>query len=219
MIWIGINKNDPDQRKFEFDDSVVLTSDPPQYSIRFLDNNETTSIVCNNVFKLKPVKPLNNKKNLTVVDKPPVEKQEFIGESNGFGDGGEITDEELQREIADELRPVWEKQKDKRAPLNPAPEATIITDIGDTKKKTTRKKKTDDGTVGTIPFPTSVSMTLQEHKYEYKTILVDLESVTTLQDKLNELGEKYWELVNFEVVQSILPNKSRLFCILKRNKT
>jgi DUF1365 family protein len=63
-----------------------------------------------------------------------------------------------------------------------------------------------------------VTLTLPEHKYEYKTILVDLESVSSLQDKLNELGEKYWELVNFEVVQSILPNKSRLFCILKRNK-
>jgi hypothetical protein len=217
MIWIGINKNDPDQRKFEFDDSVVLTSDPPQYSIRFLDNNETTSIVCNNVFKLKPVKPLNNRKNSTVVDKPPVKKQEFIEESDGFGDGAEITDEELQREIADELRPVWEKQKNKQVLLNPTP-TTITDNIVDTKKKTTRKKKADETTLDATQFPTGVTLTLPEHKYEYKTILVDLESVSSLQDKLNELGEKYWELVNFEVVQSILPNKSRLFCILKRNK-
>ena len=213
MIWIGINKNDPEQRKFEFDDSTVLTSDPPQYSIRFLDNNEITSVVCSDVFKLKPVKPFSKKPNLNVVDKPPVKQQDFLEESNGFNDAGEITDEELQREIADELRPKWQKQK----PFVP-PTITDVAGAEETKKKTTRKKKTEEATISTPSFPTDVTLTLPEHKYEYKTILVDLESVSSLQDKLNELGEKYWELVNFEVVQSILPNKSRLFCILKRSK-
>ena len=211
MIWIGINKNDPDQRKFEFDDSVVLTSDPPQYSIRFLDNNEISSTACSNVFKLKPTKPLNKKPGLTVVDKPVVKQQDLVEEDNGFG--GELTDEELQREIANELRPVWDKQK--QEPIAPP---VTITGTLEQKKKTTRKKKADETTLETNQFPTGVTLTLPEHKYEYKTILVDLESVSSLQDKLNELGEKYWELVNFEVVQSILPNKSRLFCILKRSK-
>ena len=212
MKWIGINKNDPDQRKFEFDDSVVLKSDPPQYSIRFLDNNEISSTACSNVFKLKPTKPLNKKPNLTVVDKPVVKLPDLAEENNVFG-GGELTDEELQREIANELRPVWDRQK--QEPVAPS---ITITDTSEQKKKTTRKKKADETTLETTQSPTSVTLTLPEHKYEYKTILVDLESVSSLQDKLNELGEKFWELVNFEVVQSILPNKSRLFCVLKRNK-
>ena len=73
MIWIGINRNDPEQRKFEFDDSIVLTSDPPQYSIRFLDNNEISSTLCSDVFKLKPVTPFKKKENVKPVEKPMFE--------------------------------------------------------------------------------------------------------------------------------------------------
>ena len=73
MKWIGISRNDPEQRKFEFDDSVVLKSDPPQYSIRFLDNNEITSTLCSDVFKLKPVKPFKKMENVKPVEKPMLE--------------------------------------------------------------------------------------------------------------------------------------------------
>ena len=56
------------------------------------------------------------------------------------------------------------------------------------------------------------------HKYEYKTLLVDLEHIETFEETLNKLGEEKWEMINFSITQSILPNKSRLFCIMKRNK-
>ena len=210
MKWIGISRNDPEQRKFEFDDSVVLKSDPPQYSIRFLDNNEITSTLCSDVFKLKPVKPFKKMENVKPVEKPMFETPVLYGEKNENTDGEEL-DEELQREIMDELRPKFK---------TPQTKTDTVTKEEKPVKKTTRKKKTEETqiTKTVTDNPTTTVVDIPIHKYEYKTIFIDLDNIDLLQVELNELGENYWEIVNFEVIQSILPNKSKLFCILKRNK-
>ena len=210
MKWIGISRNDPEQRKFEFDDSVVLKSDPPQYSIRFLDNNEITSTLCSDVFKLKPVKPFKKMENVKPVEKPMFETPVLYDEKNENTDGEEL-DEELQREIMDELKPKFK---------TPQTKTDTVTKEEKTVKKTTRKKKTDE-TQFAAPVtdnPTTTVVDIPIHKYEYKTIFIDLDNIDLLQVELNKLGENYWEIVNFEVIQSILPSKSKLFCILKRNK-
>ena len=210
MKWIGISRNDPEQRKFEFDDSVVLKSDPPQYSIRFLDNNEITSTLCSDVFKLKPVKPFKKMENVKPVEKPMFETPVLYGEKNENTDGEEV-DEELQREIMDELRPKFK---------TPQTKTDTVTKEEKPVKKTTRKKKTEETqiTKTVTDNPTTTVVDIPIHKYEYKTIFIDLDNIDLLQVELNELGENYWEIVNFKVIQSILPNKSKLFCILKRNK-
>lgn len=206
MKWIGISRNDPEQRKFEFDDSVVLKSDPPQYSIRFLDNNEITSTLCSDVFKLKPVKPFKKMENVKPVEKPMLETPVL----NENTDSEEL-DEELQREIMDELRPKFK---------TPQTKIDTVTKEEKPVKKTTRKKKTEETqiTKTVTENPTTTVVDIPIHKYEYKTIFIDLDNIDLLQVELNELGENYWEIVNFKVIQSILPNKSKLFCILKRNK-
>lgn len=210
MKWIGISRNDPEQRKFEFDDSVVLKSDPPQYSIRFLDNNEITSTLCSDVFKLKPVKPFKKMENVKPVEKPMFETPVLYDEKNENTDGEEV-DEELQREIMDELRPKFK---------TPQTKTDTVTKEEKPVKKTTRKKKTEETqiTKTVTENPTTTVVDIPIHKYEYKTIFIDLDNIDLLQVELNELGENYWEIVNFKVIQSILPNKSKLFCILKRNK-
>ena len=210
MKWIGISRNDPEQRKFEFDDSVVLKSDPPQYSIRFLDNNEITSTLCSDVFKLKPVKPFKKMENVKPVEKPMLETPVLYDEKNENTDGEEL-DEELQREIMDELRPKFK---------TPQTKTDTVTKEEKPVKKTTRKKKTEETqiTKTVTDNPTTTVVDIPIHKYEYKTIFIDLDNIDLLQVELNELGENYWEIVNFKVIQSILPNKSKLFCILKRNK-
>ena len=210
MKWIGISRNDPEQRKFEFDDSVVLKSDPPQYSIRFLDNNEITSTLCSDVFKLKPVKPFKKMENVKPVEKPMFETPVLYGEKNENTDGEEV-DEELQREIMDELRPKFK---------TPQTKTDTVTKEEKPVKKTTRKKKTEETqiTKTVTENPTTTVVDIPIHKYEYKTIFIDLDNIDLLQVELNKLGENYWEIVNFEVIQSILPSKSKLFCILKRNK-
>ena len=210
MKWIGISRNDPEQRKFEFDDSVVLKSDPPQYSIRFLDNNEITSTLCSDVFKLKPVKPFKKMENVKPVEKPMFETPVLYDEKNENTDGEEL-DEELQREIMDELKPKFK---------TPQTKTDTVTKEEKPVKKTTRKKKTEETqiTKTVTENPTTTVVDIPIHKYEYKTIFIDLDNIDLLQVELNELGENYWEIVNFKVIQSILPNKSKLFCILKRNK-
>ena len=210
MKWIGISRNDPEQRKFEFDDSVVLRSAPPQYSIRFLDNNASTSTLCSDVFKLKPVKPFKKMENVKPVEKPMFETPVLYGEKNENTDDEEV-DEELQREIMDELRPKFK---------TPQTKTDTVTKEEKPVKKTTRKKKTEETqiTKTVTENPTTTVVDIPIHKYEYKTIFIDLDNIDLLQVELNELGENYWEIVNFKVIQSILPNKSKLFCILKRNK-
>ena len=210
MKWIGISRNDPEQRKFEFDDSVVLKSGPPQYSIRFLDNNEITSTLCSDVFKLKPVKPFKKMENVKPIEKPMFETPVLYGEKNENTDDEEV-DEELQREIMDELRPKFK---------TPQTKTDTVTKEEKPVKKTTRKKKTEETqiTKTVTENPTTTVVDIPIHKYEYKTIFIDLDNIDLLQVELNELGENYWEIVNFKVIQSILPNKSKLFCILKRNK-
>lgn len=208
MKWIGINKNDPSQRKFEFDDSQVLTSDPPQYSVRFLDTNEQSSVVCGDVFRLKPVEPFKKRPNLNVIEPKPLEESQ-----NNIPN-----EEEIQADIAMELTPIWNKKKSQPNTVTTTPTPTTVQQEK-SKRPVGRPRKNKVETVeqnGDFPI-THISIP-QEHKYEYKTILVELENVTYLQEKLNELGDKRWELVNFQVIQSLLPNKSRLFCILKRNK-
>lgn len=218
MKWIGIDKQDPQQRKFEFDDELILTSNPPQYSIRFLDTNDTSSIVCDKVFKLKPVKPIKRQQNKPSVkmytDVPPMEKPVL----EGF-------DDETKEDILGELTPKWGDGK------------LVMPDVQPEKLKRQEKKdlsvsKIESGTETYIVTPdpknTSVKIdmsaisdmvkTEQNHKYEYKTILDDFDDTDSLEKKLNKLGEEMWQMVNFNIIQSMFPNKSRLFCILKRKK-
>lgn len=219
MEWIGFSRNDPNQTKFVFDDSVVLTSEPPQYNIRFLESGEQTSILCSDVFKLKPVKPMKRK---TVMSDTP--KPEQIGETITVPVVPVPTltdDEEIQREIEESLKPTWMKNNDNTVTPE-TPETPNITATEGVKVKKGRKK---NGTLnmssvvtGLNSSDTTVRLAVDtRHKYEYKTIMSDLDNTTQIETLLNEYGEEGWELVHFDTTSSII-GKSRLFCILKRIK-
>lgn len=205
MKWIGFDKNDSEQRKFEFDDSLVLTSDPPQYSVRLLDTNEITSVYCSNVFKLKPVKPLKRTQQQNNKQKtPPPEMMIPMEEPklDGF-------DDDMKNSILDELKPKWN---------NDITTSTISMN-NDVEHNTLKTKGKETGiSIDMKLLKENIEKLNTNHKYEYKTLLVDLENIETFEETLNKLGEKKWEMINFSITQSILPNKSRLFCIMKRNK-
>jgi hypothetical protein len=198
MKWIGFNRNDPEQRQFEFDDTEVTNTEPKQYSVRFIDTNENVSIPCESVFKLKPVKPFKRKTQVQVNE--PIEHPNEDVENQQ-----EEMDEELQKEIEDELKPKWNKRQES------IPDISLEETPKLQKKQSVRKKKN-------ISTEAQIDVQTTEHKYEYKTILEDFENIDLLQESLNKLGDECWELINFEIVKSMFPNKSRLFCILKRNK-
>lgn len=205
MKWIGFDKNDSEQRKFEFDDSLVLTSDPPQYSVRLLDTNEFISVNCSNVFKLKPVKPLKRTQQQNNKQKtPPPEMMIPMEEPklDGF-------DDDTKNSILDELKPKWN---------NDITTSTISMN-NDVEHNTLKTKEKETGiSIDMKLLKENIEKLNTNHKYEYKTLLVDLENIETFEETLNKLGEKKWEMINFSITQSILPNKSRLFCIMKRNK-
>lgn len=71
MLKIGFSRQDPESRKFYFDDSQVLTSNPPKYKIWYVDDEtDIDYIECSKVFYLKPAKIERNK------PKPVVKKEE-----------------------------------------------------------------------------------------------------------------------------------------------
>lgn len=202
MKWIGFDKSDSEQRKFEFDDSVVLTSNPPQYSVRLLDTNEITSVHCSNVFKLKPVKPLkrtqqNNKPEVIIPMEEP-KLDEF--------------DDDTKNSILDELKPKWNND------ITTKTIPTISMD-NNVEHNTLKTEEKETGiSIDMKLLKENIGKLNTNHKYEYKTLLVDLEHIETFEETLNKLGDERWEMINFSITQSILPNKSRLFCIMKRNK-
>jgi hypothetical protein len=198
MKWIGFNRNDPEQRQFEFDDTEVTNTEPKQYNVRFIDTNENVSIPCESVFKLKPVKPFKRKTQVQVNEQIEQPQEDVTNQP-------EEIDEELQKEIEDELKPKWNKIQES------IPDISLEETPKLQKKQSVRKKKT-------ISTEAQIGVQTTEHKYEYKTILEDFENIDLLQESLNKLGDECWELINFEIVKSMFPNKSRLFCILKRNK-
>jgi len=198
MKWIGFNRNDPEQRQFEFDDAEVTNTEPKQYSVRFIDTNENFSIPCESVFKLKPVKPFKRKTQVHVDEQIEHPNEDVENQP-------EEIDEELQKEIDDELKPKWNKRQES------IPDISLEETTKPQKKQPVRKKKV-------ISTEAQIDVQTTEHKYEYKTILEDFENIDLLQESLNKLGDECWELINFEIVKSMFPNKSRLFCILKRNK-
>jgi hypothetical protein len=198
MKWIGFNRNDPEQRQFEFDDAEVTNTEPKQYSVRFIDTNENVSIPCESVFKLKPVKPFKRKTQVQV-------NEQIEHPNEDVENQPEEIDEELQKEIEDELKPKWNKRQES------IPDISLEETTKPQKKQPVRKKKV-------ISTEAQIDVKTTEHKYEYKTILEDFENIDSLQESLNKLGDECWELINFEIVKSMFPNKSRLFCILKRNK-
>lgn len=202
MKWIGFDKSDSEQRKFEFDDSNVLTSNPPQYSVRLLDTNEITSVHCSNVFKLKPVKPLkrtqqNNKPEVIIPMEEP-KLDEF--------------DDDTKNSILDELKPKWNND------ITTKTIPTLSMD-NNVEHNTLKIEEKETGiSIDMKLLKENIGKLNTNHKYEYKTLLVDLEHIETFEETLNKLGDERWEMINFSITQSILPNKSRLFCIMKRNK-
>lgn len=200
MKWIGFDRNDPNSRKFEFDDETILTSNPPKFEVKYIDNNEIGYIECSNVFKLKPVKNKQSQKPIENVQNNIIVEEE---NNNIFPQG---VDEDIQNEILNELKP-----KNVQI-VEPVVQKETV------KKKPTRKKKeeiviptteTEEHNIN-IPFTTN-------HKYEYTSILDEFVNKESLEKTLNELGNDGWEMINFEIVPATF-NSSKVFCILKRIK-
>lgn len=199
MKWIGFNRYDQSGRKFEFDDSETMNGDPKVYSIRFIDNGEMGSIECEKVFKLKPLKNENRRLSNTPkpnpgIVMPPVE--DFPNNIVG------VDVDQMIDDIAAELTP-----KRKVSKPEPAPP-----------KKETKIPVTFNS--GSIDMPAMI-VPKDDHKYEYKIMLDDFDGTSPAEDALNILGSEGWEMVGFNFVlvpHSLLSNKAKLFCILKRIK-
>lgn len=225
MKWIGFDRNDPDQRKFEFEDTEKEGTSPPTYSARLLDTNEIITVNCENVFKLKPTKPFGKKKPGEVspdMIPPDIPKLSIAEAMSGM-------DESMKEDIMNELKPKTPKVNfnipevtPEIHDVKPVKEEDKVKPSSKQVKGTITREQILDFKAGGLDVPTQL---FEEkpvhpvvHKYEYKTILDTPDNIESLTALLNKLGEEGWELVGFNVIPSMLSYKSSLFCVMKRNK-
>lgn len=81
MRNIGIDKRDPEYRHFYYDDSLMLSSNPPQYQVNYVDDeSEVNYVDCRYVIKIKSCPGEEQPKNVDLVveqvETPPEPKKE-----------------------------------------------------------------------------------------------------------------------------------------------
>lgn len=197
MRKIGIDKRDPTYRHFYFDDSEVLTSNPPKYKIWFVDDeNDVDYIECSKVLKIKDA---------------PVETQTVNDDV--------IKIDSIQDEKADIVIPAHQKDEVDKVSVKEAKEQP------EPKKRGRKKKPVEDTTIkveNNEPTQATISPLVVEQpnlKFEYKAFNVDFSSVDELVDLLNECGEDGWELCTSEIYSGgVIFDKKKIFCIMKRIK-
>lgn len=82
MKKIGIDKRDPNYRHFTYDDSEILTSDPPKYKVVYEDDeNDIDYVECSYVICIKTIDDgivVTNKKPDVEIKSEKVEKVEKV---------------------------------------------------------------------------------------------------------------------------------------------
>lgn len=189
MIYIGFDKTDLSSQKFYFDDSEILTSNPPKYKVWYVDDEHVIDYVtCSNVFKLKPA-PADKQKEFikeeTVVQVPIINEQKNITSNSKESTNIKVEPIETKAEIK-ESEPI-------------------------AKKKPGRKKKEH---VIETPISTTV-ITNEIRKFEYKVLNEYFNSADDIENMLNEHGKDGWELYGFEIYKTGLVKY--IICVLKRN--
>lgn len=197
MLKIGFDKSDPNYRKFYFDDSQVLTSNPPKYKIWYVDDESDIDFIeCSKVFYLKPaqvqkqehVEPIQE----TTVKVKPVESPQLTLSNSTYLEKSTIAQPETPKITVD---------------LN---QVNIIP-----KKKRGRPKK--DKVVEEV-YKETDNISNSKLSYEYKVIDEYLKDGVELETILNEHGDDGWELCGFEIYKTGLTKQNTILCIFKRIK-
>ena len=81
MKCIGVNKTDLKFRKFKYDTDVQLLSDPPQYTVEYIDGESpiNNNIICDNVIKIKE---LSDSSQIHIKNNPNPTEESLQKESN-----------------------------------------------------------------------------------------------------------------------------------------
>lgn len=192
MIKIGIDKTDMSFRHFFFNDSEVLTSNPPKYKIWYVDDEEDVSFIeCSKVITLKNqdgsiIQKQDNTSNTST------QPNLVIEEVNTY--------ETYIDENAKEIEHVEIEHKE---------EPIVITDTQPEKRKRGRPKGSFK--VKTVETPQIVENNLFEYQVK------DWELNDEFENKLNEKGKEGWELCGFEIYRpKILSGDNKVLCVFKR---
>lgn len=213
MIKIGFDKRDPDMRKFYYDDSSVLTSNPPKYKIWYVDDiTDIDYVDVSQIFVFKSVPPDD-------------EIYGKLGISPGFVAPQPIIIETPQpKNEVKQITPTVESK--------PLPK--FEPDFEDTKpvqrkrgrprknKPTETEQKNPVQTTNITTTDTHTSIRLDVPKTNEKVIYkviddIDLSDVEEFNDKLNELGKDGWDMCGFETYRvGIIQPEVKCICIFKK---
>lgn len=233
-LKIGFDMTDAESRKFYFDDSRVLTSNPPQYKVWYLDDtSDQEFVLANNVFVLKRVPESELEEvciRLGISYTPPVTSSTTIIENKV-----EYKEEKQDTFTSDSNRP----KPIMEIKVLPQEKTEIINeDVVEEapKKKRGRPKKTLIGKNGfphvggkgshcpsvkkedTVELPNGGSMIcIDPGKFEYMVVDEVMDITDEFSNTLNEYGGDGWEMCGFNVYrEGLLSSELRVMCIFKR---
>lgn len=227
MLRIGFDITDSEGRKFYYDDSAMLTSNPPQYRVWYVDNiTEQEFVQTKNVFVLKNV--------------PANEVQQLCAQL-GIPYTGNLQFKPSPDIVAkpNEPSPIISTR-----PIPPEETEIIITGTGNDapgeltppKKKRGRPKKTLVGKNGfphvggkgsycpsvkkedNVELPNKVpDISLEPSKFEYMVVNEVMDITDEFSNTLNDYGGEGWEMCGFNVYrEGLLSSELRVMCIFKR---
>ena len=203
MLKIGFDKNDPECRKFYFDDDMVLTSNPPKYKIWYVDDETDIDYVpCADVFFLRPVNIEKEHVQTPIKVKKETKSQILTSPST-----------EVSTIHVPEPPKTTIQIDDVEFVKNGKP-----VEIKTEPKKRGRKKKEQEKNVDNVQ---TVQNNVEVHvkpEFEYKVIDEYLNDVDDLENMLNTYGRDGWELCGFEIYKTGIYKQTSILCILKRNK-
>lgn len=198
MRKIGIDKRDPSYRHFYYDDSKVLTSNPPKYEVHYVDDESDIDYVeCSCVIKIKDAPTeddLNQKLTKIEIDSNHDGKKDITITSDA-ADVSNVLDNIINNDS--------NEQKKRGRKKKVVDETKVILD---------KKQKNEDKV--SIDFSTLLNV-----KFEYRIFDIDFSSSSELTDLLNKYGNDGWELCGTELYnEGLIFDKKKIFCVMKKIK-
>lgn len=212
MLKIGFDRRDYECRKFYFDDSAILTSNPPRYKVWYVDDEtEVDYIECEYVFVLKSVKNKDNEPSAKSPSKKSTPTPNTVKEEKSVNIVESVTENAVENVVVE--TPKEESSKiDNITHIDPEIVKGVQAII---KPKRTR---TSTKTIKITPKPKTESTTIQiaDVKYEYKVVDDYFNDSDNLEKILNDYGKDGWELCGFEIYKNGLTKPNSILYILKK---
>lgn len=192
MKKIGIDKRDPSYRHFYYDDLKILLTNPPQYEVHYVDDeNDVDYIDCSYVIKIKDIFESNTN----------IEQDNDAVVLNG--DKKEVDNVLESSDNSDKVIQIEEKKTTKKGRKK-----KVVKDLN--------KDIVEDNKEDVNSQSSTISVSISNVSYKYDVIELSFSNKEELVKMLNKFGADGWDLCSSEIYNNGLFSDKRIICIMKK---